>query len=300
MQWLALSSVRSHDSSVIAVRKRQLHKGPVASVAEPGLIPRTKRCAMHDTRVADGPIDPPTEHIHETGDVARPSLTAKLESAIRRVSAIRCFFQTASNRTADAAPPLTLAQSLSLLQELEDVEKELWDMREAARGCSGSIDARFQMARRRSAKEVKLAGPRKKRVASEARKAAGKRKVGSLSNWHGEVRTAHQDLKGNGYAGTLKLKKGMPLYERIQENRRTRFCANVPGTLGATFHAATAAAGPADCNAGDPCEIDEGTMSADAVSPSLRHNATTSTDAASFSQDLEDASDLGNHCGAVA
>ena len=234
MQSLALSSVRSHDSSVIAVRKRQLHKGPVASVAEPGLIPRTKRCAMHDTRVADGPIDPPTEHIQETGDVARPSLTAKLESAIRRVSAIRCFFQTASNHTADAAPPLTLAQSLSFSQELGEVEKELWDMRVAARSCSGSIDARFQMARRRSAKEVKLAGPRKKRVASEARKEAGKRKVGSLSNWHGEVRTAHQDLKGNGYSGTLKLKKGMPLYERIQENRRARLCANVPGTLEAT------------------------------------------------------------------
>ena len=90
------------------------------------------------------------------------------------------------------------------------------------------------MARRRSAKEVKLAGPRKVSATSEARKEAGRRKVGSLSNWQEEVRTAHQDLKGNGYSGTLKLKKGMPLYERIQENRRTRLRANVPGTLEAT------------------------------------------------------------------
>ena len=83
--------------------------------------------------------------MQETRDVARPSLSAKLESAILHVSAIRRFFQTASNRTTDAAPPLTLAQSLSLSQELEDVEKELWDMREAARGCNGSIDVRLQM-----------------------------------------------------------------------------------------------------------------------------------------------------------
>ena len=57
---------------------------------------------------------------------------------------------------------------------------------------------------------------------SIARKEAGKVKAASLTSWRQDFRAARDALKQEGYTGSLKLRKDMPMYAKIQQVRRAR------------------------------------------------------------------------------
>ena len=60
---------------------------------------------------------------------------------------------------------------------------------------------------------------------SDARRAAGKRKADSLTSWRAEFTAARKALQDTGYTGSLCLKKGMPMYTKIQEIRQASHAA---------------------------------------------------------------------------
>ena len=64
-----------------------------------------------------------------------------------------------------------------------------------------------------------------KKLKSEKRQAAGKIKSASLAEWRAELCGARQELKNEGYTGSLKFKKGMRLYQKVQEKRQAKLAA---------------------------------------------------------------------------
>ena len=57
---------------------------------------------------------------------------------------------------------------------------------------------------------------------SIARKEAGKVQAASLTSWRQDFRAARDALKQEGDTGSLKLRKDMPMYAKIQQVRRAR------------------------------------------------------------------------------
>ena len=64
---------------------------------------------------------------------------------------------------------------------------------------------------------------------SAARRQAGKLRAEALTSWRQEFKAAREALKEEGYKGSLKLKKGMPMYNKIQEVRKGRAAAASAG-----------------------------------------------------------------------
>ena len=79
---------------------------------------------------------------------------------------------------------------------------------------------------------------------SKKRKEAGKIKAASLKLYHEDFRAARKALKDEGYKGSLKMKRGMPMYAKVEELRKVRATrasssfgsagSAVPGSVGVT------------------------------------------------------------------
>ena len=63
-------------------------------------------------------------------------------------------------------------------------------------------------------------------VKTKARQIAGKRKAGSLKAWQADFKQVCDQQKSEGYIGSLKIKKGMPVYARMQELKQGRLLAD--------------------------------------------------------------------------
>ena len=111
---------------------------------------------------------------------------------------------------------------------LSEFHSGVWEVMNAAKRHDRRLK---QQLRRATAKLSEPSGARvgalAKQPKSKRRQEAGKRKTESLSPWRAEVSTACQELRNEGYKGSLKLKRGMPLYERIQTHRQARLAAAV-------------------------------------------------------------------------
>ena len=98
------------------------------------------------------------------------------------------------------------------------------------------IDRRMQRQARAAEKKAVVAssGPRTLKAKSAARRNAGKVKAEALASWHADVRVARQALKNEGYTGSLNLKKGMPMHQKIMEIQNARAARELaaPGLAG--------------------------------------------------------------------
>ena len=69
--------------------------------------------------------------------------------------------------------------------------------------------------------------PTSKKPKSQKRQLAGKVKSASLAGWRAELSEARLKLLNEGYTGTLKFKKGLPLYQKVQEMRQAKLAAEL-------------------------------------------------------------------------
>ena len=69
--------------------------------------------------------------------------------------------------------------------------------------------------------------PTSKKPKSQKRQLAGKVKSASLAGWRAELSEARLELLNEGYTGTLKFKKGLPLYQKVQEMRQAKLAAEL-------------------------------------------------------------------------
>ena len=70
-----------------------------------------------------------------------------------------------------------------------------------------------------------------KKTKSAARQAAGKHKAVSLEEWQKDLSDARKALKDEGYTGSLRLKKGTPLFQKIQSIRQLVWLIPSPWVL---------------------------------------------------------------------
>ena len=76
-------------------------------------------------------------------------------------------------------------------------------------------------AKKHCEKQAALKANGGKKKISEAKRTNGQNKAGNLMWWKIEVETARQVLRASGYKGTMSLKPGLPLHNKILESRQT-------------------------------------------------------------------------------
>ena len=98
------------------------------------------------------------------------------------------------------------------------IASNAWALLQNANRFDKRLESQTQRVKQKLASTV--AKPCLKKPKSKNRQDAGKRKAGSLKSWHAEFMAARKALKDTGYTGSLRLKKGMPMYAKIQELRQ--------------------------------------------------------------------------------
>ena len=81
-------------------------------------------------------------------------------------------------------------------------------------------------AKKHFEKQATLKANGGKRNISEAKRKDGQNKAGKLARWKAEVEAARQALRTSGYEGTMSLKPGLPLHNKILELRQSRLRPN--------------------------------------------------------------------------
>ena len=76
-------------------------------------------------------------------------------------------------------------------------------------------------AKKHFEKQAALKANGGKKKISEAKRKDGQNKAGNLTGWKAEVAAARQVLRTSGYKGTMSLKPGLPLHNKILELRQS-------------------------------------------------------------------------------
>ena len=102
------------------------------------------------------------------------------------------------------------------VEKLREIDDEAWMVME---------HRRFQTQLKNVTKKSRNDDARRtgiKKPKSAARQEAGKSKVASLISWQQDVRAAKNALAAEGYQGSLKLAKGMPMHQKTMELQKAR------------------------------------------------------------------------------
>ena len=148
----------------------------------------------------------------QTSDVFEKEVLKHLETQFRDIEDVRASLQAVQG-----------PDRVTLLHKIQELSASTWRALDSAR----KIDRRLrQQVRRASEKFTRMQGHNEAalppRAKSKKRQEAGKGKATSLGPWRAEFSEARQELKDEGYTGSLKLKRGMPLYDRIQAKRQAK------------------------------------------------------------------------------
>ena len=157
--------------------------------------------------------DPLAVYLDKSNALLQANVLTPLEAVCKSVCVIR--------GAVSAAPQAMGKYQADLEQKLEKLADDIEVMRGKAKSIKGrqAVQAR-QLMKKLAKKNRNAAQTAAKRPKSVARQTAGKRKAASLKSWHARFRQARQALQDEGYTGSLKLKKGMPLYEKMQQMQR--------------------------------------------------------------------------------
>ena len=166
----------------------------------------------------------------QTSDMFKEVVLERLGPIFKALGAVRASVEGSAPRALEERlrdEPEWKEYREKLVQGIKSVEDDAWDALQNARRVDGRLGLQVRKVAARLAKQVQSAASKSAaKPKSEKRQAAGKRKATSLIAWHTEFSEARQALKDEGYTGTFKLKKGLPLYEKIQAKRRAKFTAS--------------------------------------------------------------------------
>lgn len=167
--------------------------------------------------------DPLVRYINQTNVSFQDQLLEPLRGLAAEIRAIRNHVVLSDELQKNQGP---------LVEKVRKIDEEAGRAVERAK----QIDRRMQRQARAAEKKAVVAssGPRTLKAKSAARRNAGKVKAEALASWHADVRVARQALKNEGYTGSLNLKKGMPMHQKIMEIQNARAARELaaPGLAG--------------------------------------------------------------------
>ena len=112
-----------------------------------------------------------------------------------------------------------------LVEKLNKIDDLSFKILGEAKSVDRRLQTQLQKTKKATAAKAQGTLPRGGRLKNTARQAAGKLKAASLEMCHQDFKAARQALKDEGYTGSLKLKKGMPMHTKMLELKERR----VPG-----------------------------------------------------------------------
>ena len=121
-----------------------------------------------------------------------------------------------------------------LVEKVRRIDEEAVRVVERAKQINRRMRRQVESAEKKACVANLKSAQRGSKVKSVARQNAGKTKAVALASWHKDVRAARQALKNEGYTGSLNLKKGMPVHQKITEIQNARAARELaaPGLAG--------------------------------------------------------------------
>ena len=113
------------------------------------------------------------------------------------------------------------AKHPQLVERASKIDDEIWNLV----GSTKRVGRRFQTQLRKVTDRIsslQASSASSLKPKSVARKEAGKLKAESLRLWRQDFSAAREALKREGYKGSLKLKKGVPMYINLKKCGKAR------------------------------------------------------------------------------
>ena len=107
------------------------------------------------------------------------------------------------------------------VHSIGEIHSHVWQLLEDAKRIDRRLRSQTQKVTRKVASQVARSCLTKPK--SKKRQDAAKRKANSLTSWHADFTAARKALQDTGYTGSFGLKKGVPMYTKIQEMQQARF-----------------------------------------------------------------------------
>ena len=153
-------------------------------------------------------IDPLTTYMRESNDM----LTEMISGFAAVYKDLRAI------RTVAIGMPAASDAHATFIHKIDKLDGDMWGSLEEAK----RLKSRFQMQYKKVAARTKKQTregllSNSSRPKSKARQTAGKKKAATLKEWHALFTEGRTALESECYKGSLKLKKGMPLYKKIQD-----------------------------------------------------------------------------------
>ena len=112
---------------------------------------------------------------------------------------------------------------MELVKSIGNIVSKVWTTLQKAERFNTRLDDQT----RRLKEKLAMTVPKQclKKPKSTKRQDAGKVKVASLRSWQAETLAAIKALRESGYTGSVRVKKGMPVYAKIFELREAKRAA---------------------------------------------------------------------------
>jgi len=110
----------------------------------------------------------------------------------------------------------------ALVEKLTKIDDSSFKILGEAKSVDRRLQTQLQKTKKAAAAKAQGMLPRSTHLKNSARQEAGKLKASSLAMYHQDFKAARQALKDEGYTGSLKLKKGMPMHTKMLELKEKR------------------------------------------------------------------------------
>ena len=106
-----------------------------------------------------------------------------------------------------------------LVEEIKKIDEEVWKVIQGTQQTSRRLKGQLLKVKKKTAPGPRPSGRPSKSI---KRQEAGKLKAASLTLWLQDCASAREALKKEGYKGSLKVKKGTPVHDKILELQKSR------------------------------------------------------------------------------
>jgi len=103
-----------------------------------------------------------------------------------------------------------------IVEKIRKIDNDVWKVISSSK----QVSRRFQSHVRQVKKKIAPVAPLRSKTKSAARQEAGKVKAASLETWRQECANARTALKQDGYKGSMKVKQGGAVHNKIIELRQ--------------------------------------------------------------------------------
>lgn len=183
----------------------------------------SKRAQKPTAVQAEAVVNPLVTLMHNNSSTFDKEIVAKIKGAMGKLTRMEDALRADHLGGGGLAPAdAGLAHAQRFADELFVANQELFALFKAARDFRETLSKQTKAVSTRIAKLEASKQGRNHRPRSAARRLAGMVKAASLVQHQQDLREAREQLRGEGYTGSLYMKKGSAVHSRVQSIKRRR------------------------------------------------------------------------------